>query len=44
MSLSLAANPKPARGALAGSDALWIVPPVLVLLGSFISPLSLIVG
>jgi 2-aminoethylphosphonate transport system permease protein len=44
MSLSLAANPKPARGALAGSDALWIVPPVLVLLGSFIYPLSLIVG
>ena len=44
MSLSLAANPKPARGALAGSDALWIVPPLLVLLGSFIYPLSLIVG
>lgn len=44
MSLSLAANPKPARGALAGSGALWIVPPLLVLLGSFIYPLSLIVG
>jgi 2-aminoethylphosphonate transport system permease protein len=43
MSLSLAAGPKP-RSALADSGVLWIVPPLLVLLGCFFYPLSLIVG
>ena len=43
MSLSVAAGPKP-RGALADSGLLWIVPPLLVLLGCFFYPLSLIVG
>jgi 2-aminoethylphosphonate transport system permease protein len=44
MSLSIAANPKPSRSALAGTGGLWIVPPLLMLLGSFVYPLSLIVG
>jgi len=43
MSLSVAAGPKP-RSALADSGVLWIVPPLLVLLGCFFYPLSLIVG
>jgi 2-aminoethylphosphonate transport system permease protein len=43
MSLSVAAGPKP-RSALADSGGLWIVPPLLVLLGCFFYPLSLIVG
>src|SRR5215469_17930889 len=43
MSLSVAAGPKP-RNALADSGVLWIVPPLLVLLGCFFYPLSLIVG
>ena len=43
MSLSLAAGPRPRR-ALADSGVLWIVTPLLVLLGCFFYPLSLIVG
>jgi len=43
MSLSVAAGPKP-RNALADSGVLWMVPPMLVLLGCFFYPLSLIVG
>ena len=43
MSLSVAAGPKP-WNALADFGVLWIVPPLLVLLGCFFYPLSLIVG
>ena len=43
MSLSVAAGPKP-RNALVDSGVLWMVPPMLVLLGCFFYPLSLIVG
>ena len=45
MSLSAAAaGPRPARNPLGEPGALLIVPPLLVLIGCFFYPLSLIVG